>query len=85
MATYVADAPNVALNRKAGEARGPLNQLKLVGRGTSWDAAVHLEGSKQFHIVAHNVFRIEGRQMIVLRHYVNGSTLERIVARQGKE
>jgi hypothetical protein len=84
MATYVADAPNVAIDRKAGEARCPLNQLKLAGRGTSWNAAVHLEGSKQFDIVAHNVFRVEGRQMIVLRHYVNGSTFERIVARQGK-
>jgi hypothetical protein len=84
MATYVADAPNVTLNRKAGEARGPLNQLNLAGRGASWNAAVHLEGSNQFDIVAQNVFRVEGRQMIVLRHYVNGSTFERIVARQGK-
>lgn len=77
--------PNVALDRKAGEARGPLNQLKLAGRGTSWNAAVHLQGSKQFDIVAHNVFRVEGSQMIILRHYANGSTLKRIVAGQGNE
>jgi hypothetical protein len=85
MATHVADAPNVALDRKAGEAGGPLNQLKLAGRGTSWNAAVHLQGSKQFDIVAHNVFRVEGSQMIILRHYANGTTLELIVAGQGNE
>lgn len=85
IAARVADSLRVAADCEGRQARSPLDQSKLTCRGPSWNAAVDLEGSKQFDIGADDVFRVEGSQMIILGHYPNGSALERIVARQGNQ
>jgi hypothetical protein len=75
----------VTCDRNCGETRRAFNQLKLADRGAARNAAVHLQGSKQFVILRNNSCGTKGMQTKKRCDPGDGGMIGYIVARQGDE